>query len=99
MFIFNLTTPFPGTEMFNWARDNGYLRTLNWDDYDLGQLVMNLPTVSPEVIMKYYKLAYRKSYLRPGYLIKRLAKIRSYDSLKLHFSLFKDMIKSNIFNK
>ena len=99
IFIFNLTTPFPGTEMFNWARGNGYLRTLNWDDYDLGQLVMNLPTVSPEVIMKYYKLAYRKSYLRPGYIIRRLAKIRSYDSLKLHFSLFKEMIKSNIFNK
>jgi anaerobic magnesium-protoporphyrin IX monomethyl ester cyclase len=99
IFVFNLATPFPGTEMFNWAKGNGYLKTTDWDDYDLGQLVMNLPSVSSDLIMKYYKLAYRKSYLRLAYLIKRIAKIRSYDSFKLHFGLFEDMIRSNIFNR
>ena len=33
--LFNITTPYPGTQMFEWARRNGYLRTLDWNDYDL----------------------------------------------------------------
>jgi radical SAM superfamily enzyme YgiQ (UPF0313 family) len=28
--IFNITTPYPGTEMFNWAKKNGYLITEDW---------------------------------------------------------------------
>ena len=98
IFVFNLTTPFPGTEMFNWAKDKGYLKTFNWDDYDLGQVVMNLPSVRPKTIEKYYRIAYRKSYLRPSYLIRRLGRIKSYHSLMLHLQIFKAMILSNIFN-
>ncbi|HAX62203.1 MAG TPA: B12-binding domain-containing radical SAM protein, partial [Elusimicrobia bacterium] len=44
--IFNITTPYPGTEMFKWAKDKGILTTENWDEYDLSQPLMNLPTVS-----------------------------------------------------
>lgn len=90
--VFNITTPFPGTQMFNWAKENGYITTLNWDDYDLGHFVMSLPTVGIEAIKKYYKFAYRKAYLRPRYLLHRLAKIRSYESLVMHLKLARDII-------
>jgi len=99
IFIYNITTPFPGTEMFKWAKDKGYLATLNWDDYDLGRSVMDLPTVDLKTIEKYYKLAYRKSYLRLGYFMQRLRKINSIRSFTLHCNLFKDMALNNIFNR
>ena len=97
IFIFNITTPFPGTEMFKWAKANNYLTTFNWDEYDLGRAVMNLPTVSPETIKRYYRLAYRRCYLRPAYLIQRLTKIRSYESLVMHIRVLRTMVFKGIF--
>lgn len=97
IFIYNITTPLPGTEMFRWAREKGYLKTLEWDDYNLGRAVMDLPTVSAETVEKYYKIAYRKSYLRPSYFIQRLGKIKSYDLFILHLKLLKEMFFNKIF--
>lgn len=96
IFIFNITTPFPGTAMFNWAKNNNYLKVFNWDDYDLGKVVMKLPTVDPEVIKKYYKLAYQSCYFRLGYFRQRLGKIRSFSALMMHIRIFKDMVLSSI---
>jgi len=92
IFVFNITTPFPGTDMYNWAKENGYLSTYNWSDYDLGNVIMNLPTVDSEIIKKCYKIAYKKCYLRLEYLMQRLTKIRSYESLMMHINLLRSMI-------
>jgi radical SAM superfamily enzyme YgiQ (UPF0313 family) len=75
--IFNVTTPYPGTEMFDWADRNGYLTTRNWNHYDLCHPVMKLPTVTPQEISRFYQKAYRRFYLRPGYVLKRLWKLRT----------------------
>lgn len=75
--LFNVTTPFPGTEMFRWAEENGYLLTKNWQDYDLSTPVLNLPTVSAETVRRYYRRAHRRFYLRPGVIWKRLRRMRS----------------------
>jgi anaerobic magnesium-protoporphyrin IX monomethyl ester cyclase len=72
--IYNITTPYPGTEMFKWAKDNNYLVTQNWEDYDLGCLVMRLDGVSEEELQNKYKQAFRRFYLRPSYIIKRIGK-------------------------
>lgn len=87
LYLFNITTPFPGTEMFAWAQENGYLKTRNWDDYDLSHQVMELPTASSKTIREYYRKAYRRCYLRPAYMLKRLKKINSTSSLKAHMRM------------
>ncbi len=80
--LFNITTPYPGTQMFDWARKNGYLRTLDWNDYDLANSVLELPTVSSAEINRMYKLAYREFFFRPSYLLRRLLKMRSWADIK-----------------
>jgi len=75
--LFNITTPYPGTEMFEWARRNGYLRTTDWEEYDLAHMVMDLPTVESQTVEAFYKKAHRRFYLRPAYLVRRLASIRT----------------------
>ncbi|OGS43091.1 MAG: hypothetical protein A2539_09385 [Elusimicrobia bacterium RIFOXYD2_FULL_34_15] len=75
--IFNITTPYPGTEMFKWAKEKNIIITENWDEYDLSKPIMNLPTVSPENVKKYYDKAYKDFYMRPGYLLNRVLKIRN----------------------
>ena len=54
----------------------GVLKTENWDEYDLTKPVMTLASVSGEKVQHYYRLAYKKFYMRPSYVLKRLRKIR-----------------------
>lgn len=99
IFVFNITTPYPGTAMFEWAREKGYLKTMDWADYDLSKPVMELPTVSSAVVEDYYRQAYRRCYLRPRYLLRRLGSIRSYEMLKMNAQTFWSMLKNWFFAK
>ncbi|MBW6451234.1 MAG: B12-binding domain-containing radical SAM protein [DPANN group archaeon] len=87
--LFNITTPYPGTDMFYWAKKNGYLKTENWEDYDQSHPVMELPTVSSDEVEHYYKIAFRKFYFRPKYLLKRVMKLRSLDEIKMNLKSFR----------
>ena len=80
--IFNITTPYPGTQMFDWARREGYLRTLDWEEYDLAHSVMELPTITNEQIDEMYKVAYREFYFRPRFLLRRLLRMRSVSDIR-----------------
>jgi anaerobic magnesium-protoporphyrin IX monomethyl ester cyclase len=69
---FNITTPYPGTEMFNWAKAHKYLITYHWEDYDLSRAVMDLPEAPAALVEKYYKLAYRRFYFRRDYMLGKI---------------------------
>lgn len=89
--LFNITTPYPGTQMFDWAKRHGYLRTLDWNDYDLANSVLELPTASSRQINEMYKTAYREFYFRPQYLLRRLTRLRSWDDLKCNVQAFRSV--------
>ena len=78
---FNITTAFPGTEMFKWADEHGYILTKDWNKYNMSEIVMGLPTISHEKLKKYYTLAHKKFYLRPKVIMRRLLRIRSLTQL------------------
>jgi len=99
LYVFNITTPFPGTAMFNWAKEKSYLTTYNWDYYDLGHIVMQLPTISPNLIQYYYKYAYRRIYLRFQYMISHLKKINSLGAIKTNTNVFFKMLNDIIIKR
>ncbi len=74
---FNITTPFPGTEMFDWADEKGCLITKDWSFYDHAHAVMNLPGAPPELVEDYYNRSHRNFYMRPEFIVKKALKIRS----------------------
>ena len=90
---FNITTPYPGTEMFEWAEKNNYLIHKKWSEYDLSQPVMELPSISKDKVLKYYKKAHRQFYLRPSYILKRLLKMRNFEDFKRNFRPFVSLLK------
>jgi len=94
---FNITTPFPGTEMFAWAKKNNYLMHENWNDYNFATPVMKLPTISPEKLLEYYKKSHRQFYFRPRYILKRLKSIKSVDDFKRNFKPFLGLLKFTLF--
>jgi len=92
LLIANITTPYPGTEMYAWADSLGYLKSKNWDDYTLAQCVMELPTISCAEIEAAYRKVYREFYFRPAYLTRRLAKLTTIDGLLLHLRSLRALI-------
>lgn len=89
--LFNITTPYPGTQMFDWAHKNGYLKTLDWRNYDLANSVMELPTVTRDEINRMYRIAYRQFYFRASYLLKRLLRLRTWEDVKVHYYAFRSV--------
>ena len=80
--IFNVATPYPGTEMFRWAKEHGYLKHQDWDQYDLAQAVMELPGLPAAVVDHFYHEAYHRFYLRASYMWKRARRLSSLHDIK-----------------
>jgi radical SAM superfamily enzyme YgiQ (UPF0313 family) len=70
---FNITTPYPGTEMFQWADANGYLATKDWSKYDLYNVVMQLPSITAREIHEFYRYSYRKFYRSPAFIFRQIS--------------------------
>jgi anaerobic magnesium-protoporphyrin IX monomethyl ester cyclase len=91
--VFNITTPYPGTEMFQWADKNGYLLTKDWSKYDLSRSVMHLPTVEPGAVEHYYRMAYKRFYMRPIFILKKIFSLRSISDVTMSCKFFISMVK------
>jgi radical SAM superfamily enzyme YgiQ (UPF0313 family) len=78
---FNITTVYPGTEMYDWAKEHGYLVVDDWSRYNVSDVVMELPTVSSAEVRRCYRLAHKRFYLRPKVVLRRLLQLRTPDQL------------------
>jgi anaerobic magnesium-protoporphyrin IX monomethyl ester cyclase len=78
---FNIAMAYPGTELFVWAKERGYLKSFSWDDYSYSNIVFELPNLDRAKLQYYYELAHRRFYFRPKIILRRLSHIRSFDQL------------------
>ena len=95
--IFNITTPFPGTALFSWAEENGFLSHTRWQEYDLSHAILNLPTVSPKAVEVCYRAAYKEFYFRASYILSHLLLMKTWDSVRIHIeaarNIFTNIVK------
>lgn len=74
---FAITIPLPGTPMYDQMKAKGQIKTDDWDKYNFATPPKDLyehDTLSWETIDKYYQLAHRRFYLRPGYILRMIFK-------------------------
>ena len=77
---FHIATPFPGTDLYEEARQRGWLRSDNWDDYEEeGSAVLQVGELKPADLEREQRRAMRAFYLRPRRLVRELARLRSWD--------------------
>jgi radical SAM superfamily enzyme YgiQ (UPF0313 family) len=77
--MFSCLTPFPGTELFEEAKRNGWIEDYNWSHYDMLHAIMPTETLSRlEVQEKLYE-CYRSFY---GPLKRKLRGVFSGNKLK-----------------
>jgi radical SAM superfamily enzyme YgiQ (UPF0313 family) len=75
--------PYPGTPLFRECREKGWLKTEDWDRYDMREPVMKTP-MPDEVIMKLTRGIYT-SFLTPRFIFRKLREIRSWRDLDFLF--------------
>lgn len=85
--VFNVCTPFPGTELYKRLEKEGRLLTRKWEKYDFFNVVFSHPYLSEKEIIALYKKANKEFYLRPEVFIGQLKNLFSYKRIKLQLKL------------
>jgi radical SAM superfamily enzyme YgiQ (UPF0313 family) len=87
--------PYPGSLLFEECKQKGWLKTADWDDYDMKQPVMQTP-IAGEKIMKLVQGMYRVSF-NPEFILRKVFSLRDIDDFKYSLRAAKKVI-SHIFD-
>lgn len=90
--------PYPGTEAYQWANENGYLKALKYDQWltteGLHECVLDLPNLKSEELVQFCNVARKKYYLRPQYIFYKFKQsMFSANERKRTFKSFKQFAK------
>ncbi len=75
-----ITIPYPGTPLFAQAQEEGWLRTTDWDLYDMRGPVMTSPI--PDDELKGLTQGLYRAFLSPRFIARTIRDIRSLDDLR-----------------
>lgn len=83
---FTITTAYPATELFDFAKEDSRIDENYWKEYTLGHMGKRYPIfineeLTEEVLRHYIKTANRKFYLRTSTVIKALKRIKSFSMI------------------
>lgn len=94
---FQLATPFPGTELHDTAKDEGFLGD-DWDNYDYYKVAYVPKGLTREKLVYFYKRCLFLSILRPSFLIWQITLSESWLNLliriKMGFIVLKRFLKA-----
>lgn len=82
LFQLNISTPYPGTALFNEASEKGWLKHRNWYSYGQGEVLVQQPQITAEEIHRFERTAFRTFYLRPKAALRMLARIANIRHLR-----------------
>jgi len=70
--IFMILTPFPGTELYETAKQNGWVEDTNWANYDMAHAIMPTETLTRKEVQEELYNCYRSFYGSMGRRFKGL---------------------------
>ena len=89
---------YPGTEFYNWCRDNNYIAAKDWKDWvdekKEQRAIIDYPQLSCSAMNKAVDRALYSFYLRPGYIFSQIMRPKSFHDIKarlkglLHFGAY-----------
>jgi len=77
-----IVVPYPGTPLFQMCKERGWLKTEDWDRYDMRESVMICPTSDEEIRALTQDLY--KAFLSPAFVVRKLLSIRSLDDVRFY---------------
>jgi radical SAM superfamily enzyme YgiQ (UPF0313 family) len=90
-----IATPYPGTPLYDFVKENGQLKITDFDKYDTATPIFELPTLSMQELRGIREQAFQRFYLRPGYFFSMLGKGRfwSFSIIRTIFAHFRRAVK------
>ena len=85
--VFSITTPYPATDLYSLGLEKGIIKKDYWREFALDPTTPFIPGVweehlSRDELLQLLRFANRKFYMRPAYLARRLASVRSFKEFK-----------------
>ena len=74
---FYCAVPFPGSELHETARANGWINTDDWTMFEQNFSVLDMPNLRAADIMELRRKAYRDFYMRPIMVLRTLRRLRT----------------------
>ncbi len=97
---FFTATPYPGTDYFNYLRDNTLLTTDDWSRYEESQCdVYDLPDLTGKELQRIVKRAYMRWYFRPTKILQELKHTFTLVGFKRNLSLLASFLKKGRYPK
>src|SRR5262249_3174254 len=81
-FQLSISTPYPGTQLFKQAMEEGRIAHCNFKLYGQSDPLVRLDDLTSEDIRRFEKLAFRRFYLRPRTFVRQLKRIRNFRQIK-----------------
>lgn len=82
--------PYPGSPLFQECKQNGWLRTLDWDSYDMKQPMMQTP-ISDGKLMDFVQQMYKISF-QPEFILRKLFSLTDIDDIKYYLRAAKKVL-------
>ncbi len=95
----HIATPFPGTEFYRIAQQNGWLTSTEWSDYEEeGSAVIRTAELTTADLLAAQRRVMREFYLRPRWLLRELFRLRNHTSLTSRLTAAVNILRT-LFNK
>jgi radical SAM superfamily enzyme YgiQ (UPF0313 family) len=73
-----IATPYPGTPMYDYVKEKGWLKVTDFDRYDTATPIFEIPTMTMKELREIREKAFQKFYLRPSYVLRMFSKGGAY---------------------
>lgn len=91
--IFAVLTPFPGTELFEEARRNGWIEDFNWSHYDMVHAIMPTETLTRKEVQEELYECYRHFYGSFGRRLKGIFSPNEFKRRVFWYMAFRGIIR------
>jgi radical SAM superfamily enzyme YgiQ (UPF0313 family) len=97
---FSISMCYPGTALYEYAKDNDLLLIKNFDEFDMthGAVVKTLDMERAE-LDHILARAYREFYFRPRFILQTLGHLKDTDEIKRVFRSLKSLVKTILFHQ
>jgi len=98
---FTITTPYPGTKLYNITKKDGTLKSFKWEDYQTWAGWSNKDLVyvpegrNADELKELQRYAMRSFYFRPKFILRQIKNI-NHKNIKLYLNGFYALLKSGI---
>lgn len=89
---FYCAVPFPGSELYREACEQGWITSDDWRMFEQNFSVLKSDTMTPEKIMQFRRFAYWSFYFRPRQIVHLIQSLRAQKGMRRVFSIIRDFI-------